>query len=148
MTGKMSPEEKVKILLVDDKPNNLILLEAILDSPAYQLIKASSGKEALKCLLNEDVALILLDIMMPEMDGFETAKLIKQRDGSKDIPIIFITAIDQDADTIVKAYSAGAVDYIFKPFDPTTLQSKVSIFVDLYKKNRLLYRLMRERRVG
>lgn len=136
----MRLEEKIKILLVDDKPNNLILLEAILDSPEYRLVKAASGKEALEHLLHDDFALILLDVMMPEMDGFETARRIKQRDGSKEIPIIFITAMDQDEETRVKAYSVGAVDYIFKPFDTLVLQTKVSVFADLYKRNGLLWR--------
>lgn len=136
----MRLEEKINILLVDDKPNNLILLEAILDSPEYHLVKATSGKEALEHLLHDDFALILLDVMMPEMDGFETARRIKQRDGSKEIPIIFITAMDQDEEIKVKAYSVGAVDYIFKPFDTLVLQTKVSIFADLYKRNRLLWR--------
>jgi response regulator RpfG family c-di-GMP phosphodiesterase len=140
MARKMRPDEKVNLLLVDDRPNNLILLEAILDSPDYHLVKAFSGKEALKHLLRDDFALILLDIMMPEMDGFETAKLIKQRSQSKDIPIIFITAMEPDQETMFKANSVGAVDYLFKPFDSDMLKSKVSVFVDLYKKNRLLWR--------
>lgn len=125
----MSPEEKINILLVDDKPNNLILLEAILDSPDYHLVKASSGKEALKYLLHEDFALILLDVMMPELDGFETAKLVRQRGQSKDIPIIFVTAMDPDEEAMFKGYSVGAVDYLFKPFDSDILKAKVSAFV-------------------
>lgn len=135
----MSPEEKINILLVDDKPNNLMLLEAILDSPEYRLVKASSGGEALKHLLNEDFALILLDVMMPELDGFETAKLIRRRDQSSDTPIIFITAMDPDDEAVFKGYSVGAVDYLFKPFDSDFLKAKVSTSIDLYKKSRQLW---------
>lgn len=124
--------------MVDDNPNNLILLEVILESPEYHLVKASSGKEALKYLLTDDFAVILLDIMMPELDGFETATLIKQRDQSKDIPIIFITAMDPDEKAILRGYSVGAVDFIYKPFDSDLLKVKVSAFVDLYKRTRLL----------
>lgn len=133
-------EEKINILLVDDKPNNLILLEAILDSPEYRLVKASSGREALKHLLNEDFTLILLDVMMPGLDGFETAEIIRQRPQSRNTPIIFITAMDPDEEAMLKADSVGAVDYFFKPFDSDLLRAKVSLFVDLHKKNRLLRR--------
>ncbi|NKE72938.1 response regulator [Candidatus Manganitrophus noduliformans] len=135
----MSFEEKINILLVDDKPNNLMLLEAILESPEYHLVKAASGMEALKYILKEDFAVILLDVMMPEMDGFETAKRLKQRDQSKDIPILFVTAMDPE-EAMFKADLSGAVDYLFKPFDSDTLRSKVALFVDLHKKNRLLWR--------
>lgn len=136
----MSPEEKIKILIVDDRPNNLMLLEAILESPDYHLVKATSGTEALRHLLKEDFAVILLDVMMPELDGFETAKLIRRRDQSRDTPIIFITAMDPDEQATFKDDSVGAVDYFFKPFDSDLLRAKVSLFVDLYKKNRLLWR--------
>jgi len=124
---------------VDDRPNNLFLLKAVLASPDYRLVKATSGKEALKLLLNEDFALILLDIMMPELDGFETAALIKQRDQTKDVPIIFITAMEQDEEAVFKGYSVGGVDFIYKPFDSDLLKAKVSTFVDLYKRSRLLW---------
>jgi CheY-like chemotaxis protein len=134
----MSPEEKVNLLLVDDQPTNLALLEAILESPQYHLVKASSGREALKHLLNEDFAVILLDVMMPELDGFETAKLIKKRDQSKQIPIIFITAMEPDDGAMLNGYAVGATDYLFKPIDTEALRTKVAAFVDLYKKNRLL----------
>lgn len=132
----MKIEEKIKILLVDDQPQNLLALEAILQSPDYQMVKARSGKEALKHLLNEDFAVILLDVQMPDLDGFETAHLIKQRDRSKHIPILFLTAISKNEEQIFKGYSIGAVDYVLKPLNPMILKSKVSVFVDLYKKNR------------
>lgn len=135
-----SNEEKINILLVDDRPENLISLAAILEHPDYRLVAVESGSEALKQLLDQDFALILLDVQMPIMDGFETASLIKKRERSKHIPIIFVTALTPDAPFLFKGYSAGAVDYITKPFDPTILRSKVSIFADLFRKNRQLAR--------
>ncbi|MCG3110630.1 MAG: PAS domain S-box protein [Candidatus Manganitrophus sp. SB1] len=141
----MNPQEKINILLVDDHPQNLLSLEALLDSPDYHLVKAHSGKEALKHLLKEDFALILLDVRMPDIDGLETAKLIKQREQSKYIPIIFLTALQQDEQQLFEGYSAGAVDYVLKPFNPLILRSKVSVFVDLYKKNRKLLQEQKER---
>jgi len=131
-------EDKINLLLVDDRPENLLALEAILDSPHYHLIKAVSGEDALKCLLKEDFAVILLDVQMPDLDGFETAELIKKRDQSKHIPIIFLTALSQDEEHIFKGYSVGAVDYILKPYNIDVLKSKVAVFVDLYKKSRQL----------
>lgn len=126
---------QINILLVDDHPSNLVALEAILDSPTYHLIKAVSEREALKHILDHDFAVILLDVQMPEVDGFETARLIKQRDKSKHTPIIFLTALSRDEDQIFKGYSAGAVDYVLKPFNPDILKAKVSVFVELYIKN-------------
>ena len=117
----MTPQEKINILLVDDHPQNLLSLEALLDSPDYHLVKAHSGKEALKHLLKEDFALILLDVRMPDLDGLETAKLIKQREQSKYIPIIFLTALQQDEQQLFEGYSAGAVDYVLKPFKRESL---------------------------
>ncbi|MCG3111082.1 MAG: ATP-binding protein [Candidatus Manganitrophus sp. SB1] len=135
----MNAEEKINILLVDDRSENLLSLEAILDSPDYQIVKAQSGEEALKqLLLHPDFAVILLDVQMPELDGFETAKLIKRRARLKHIPIIFLTAISHDEDHLFKGYSVGAVDYVLKPFNAHILKSKVSVFVALYKKNREL----------
>lgn len=135
----MNAEEKINILLVDDRSENLLSLEAILDSPDYQIVKAQSGEEALKqLLLHPDFAVILLDVQMPELDGFETAKLIKRRARLKHIPIIFLTAISHDEEHLFKGYSVGAVDYVLKPFNAHILKSKVSVFVALYKKNREL----------
>ncbi len=133
-------EDKVKILLVDDREENLIALEAILSSLDQELVRARSGEEALKALLTDEYAVILLDVVMPGMDGFETARDIKRRKKTRDIPIIFLTAINSDPDYAFRGYAAGAVDFISKPFDPWVLRAKVSVFVDLYNKNRQLER--------
>jgi len=130
----MSPESKVNVLLVDDHPQNLLALEAILNSLGQNLVKAHSGAEALRCLLNQDFAVILLDVQMPGMDGFETAKLIRQRERSLNTPIIFLTAFSTSDTLVFKGYSLGAVDYLFKPLQPEILKSKVAVFVDLFKK--------------
>lgn len=132
----MQPEKKVNILIVDDRPDGLMALEAILQRPQYNLVKAQSGEEALARILDHDFALILMDAMMPGMDGFETASLIKQRDKSKDIPIIFLTAVSKETHYVRRGYEQGAVDYILKPYDPVILTSKVAVFVDLYLKNK------------
>jgi CheY-like chemotaxis protein len=130
MTGR----QPAKILMVDDRPENLLALEAILQGLGHELIKASSGEEALKCLLATDVAVILLDVQMPGMDGFETAGHIKRREKTRDIPILFLTAIDGEAHQAFRGYAAGAVDYLAKPFDPWLLKAKVGVFVELYAK--------------
>lgn len=134
----MSGENKVNILLVDDRPENLLAFEAILENDEYNLIKASSGEEALKYLLKYDFATILLDVQMPEMDGFATAKLIKSRERTRNIPIIFVTANYLDPKHIFIGYSIGAIDYILKPFDPIVLQAKVAGFVEIFKLNQKL----------
>jgi CheY-like chemotaxis protein len=130
--------EKAKILLVDDRAENLVALEAILSSLNQTLIPARSGDAALKALLTDDFAVILLDVLMPGMDGFETATHIKRRPRTRDVPIIFLTARNAEPDYAFRSYSAGAVDYIAKPFDPWVLRAKVSVFIDLYTKNRQL----------
>ena len=130
--------EKAKILLVDDRAENLVALEAILGSLNQTLVPARSGDAALKALLSDEFAVILLDVLMPGMDGFETAALIKRRPKTRDVPIIFLTARNAEPDYAFRSYSAGAVDYIAKPFDPWVLRAKVSVFVDLYLKNRQL----------
>ncbi|MDH6576509.1 response regulator [Kitasatospora sp. MAP5-34] len=127
--------QKAKILLVDDRPENLLALEAILSALDQTLVRAASGEEALKALLTDDFAVILLDVQMPGMDGFETASHIKRRERTRDIPIIFLTAINHGPHHTFRGYAAGAVDYISKPFDPWVLRAKVSVFVDLYMKN-------------
>ena len=127
-------DHKVNILLVDDRPENLVALEAILEPLQQNLVRAGSGEEALRYMLKADCAVILMDVQMPGMDGFETATLIKEREKSRHIPIIFITAISKDARYVFQGYEAGAVDYISKPFDPDILRSKVAVFVDLFKK--------------
>jgi PAS domain S-box-containing protein len=126
------------ILLVDDRPENLLALEAILEPLEQKLLYAHSGEEALRQLLLHDVAIILLDVQMPLLDGFETAKLIKQRERTKHIPIIFITAISKEEEHVFRGYSAGAVDYVFKPFNPDVLRSKVAVFIELHEKTRQL----------
>jgi two-component system, sporulation sensor kinase E len=127
--------QKVNILMVDDHPENLLALEAVLTSPNYNLISANSGKEALKCMLQYDFAVILLDVQMPGLNGFDTAKLIKAREKTKNIPIIFITAISQDMDHVHQGYSVGAIDYIFKPFQPETLKKKIEQFVKIHQNH-------------
>ncbi|HVE12077.1 MAG TPA: ATP-binding protein [Elusimicrobiota bacterium] len=125
---------KVNILLVDDHEENLLALETVLEGLGDNLVRARSGKDALKRLLEEDFAVILLDVQMPEMDGFETAALIRERERSKHTPIIFLTAVSKGEMQVARGYTLGAVDYIFKPFVPEVLQAKVSVFVDLFKK--------------
>ena len=126
--------DKVNILLVDDRPENLLALEAILDPLGQTLVRANSGEEALKHLLTREFAVILLDVQMPGMNGFDTARLIKARERSRHIPIIFLTAISKEEAYVFEGYSVGAVDYMFKPFQPDILRSKVAVFVDLYRK--------------
>lgn len=130
--------DKVKILLVDDQAKNLLALEAILNEPSYELIKADSGAAALRQLLTPDFALILLDARMPKMDGFETAQLIRARDKTADIPIIFITAEYKSIEYMSRAYSLRAVDYMLKPINQTILKAKVSVLVELYRKTELV----------
>ncbi len=136
---KAELEISIKILLVDDNENNLLSMEVALANNNYVFYKANSGREALRILLKEeDFSLILLDVKMPIMDGYEAAELIYQRDKLKDIPIIFITAHDYEEAAMFKGYQAGAVDFIRKPFNPEILRSKVAVFAELFKKNRLL----------
>jgi len=130
---------KQKILLVDDREDNLFSMETILEADGYELVKANSGRQALKILLSEfNFALILMDVKMPNMNGFETAALIYEREKLKHIPIIFITANSYGDDHIFRGYRLGAVDYIYKPINPELLRIKVGVFVDLYTKNYLL----------
>ena len=134
----MSVNEKTDILLVDDKDENLIALEGILDNPNLNLHKATSGNKALSLILEHDFALVLLDVQMPEMDGFETAELMRGIEKSKHIPIIFVTAINKDQKYVFKGYEAGAVDYLFKPLEAEVLKSKVAIFLDLYNQRKTI----------
>ena len=133
-------DDRVSILLVDDQPANLVALEAMLQGLGQNLIKAESGREALKWLLIHDFAVILLDVKMPEMDGFETATLIRQRDKSRHTPILFLTAADNTQTQAVRGYAVGAVDYLVKPVVPEFVRSKVAVFVELAKKTELLRR--------
>jgi len=133
-------EDRVNILLVDDQPANLVALEAMLQGLGQNLIKAESGREALKWLLTHEFAVILLDVIMPDMDGFETAALIRQRDKSRHTPILFLTAADDMRTQAVRGYEVGAVDYLVKPVVPEFVRSKVAVFVELAKKSELLRR--------
>ena len=127
-------DEKVNILLVDDQPNNLLALESILgDADGQNLVRAESGPRALKQLLDQEFAVILLDVQMPEMDGFETAELIRERERSRETPIIFLTALSRSEVNVFRGYELGAVDYIFKPFNADILRSKVNVFVQLFR---------------
>src|SRR5437660_12025573 len=129
----MTAKAKANILLVDDRPDSLLALEAILAELGQNLVKADSGRQALRCVLEQDFAVILLDVHMPGMNGFETASLIREREGSKHTPIVFLTASDQNELAVFRGYSVGAVDYMCKPFPPEILKSKVSVFVDLFR---------------
>lgn len=128
----MNEDKKISILVVDDRPENLVVMEGILESPKFNIVKANSGAEALGLMLDYDFALVLLDVQMPEMDGFETAEFMKKSEKTKDIPIIFVTAINYDKSSIARGYDVGAVDYLFKPIDPIILKSKVDVFVNLH----------------
>ncbi|KOX02549.1 transcriptional regulator [Streptomyces sp. NRRL B-1140] len=153
MSGTPTHPERAGILLVDDMEDNLTALEAVLASLNEPLLRARSGEEAMKALLRQPIALVLLDIRMPGMDGFETAAHIKRLDQTRDVPIIFLTGADDDAGYAFRGYATGAADYVTKPFDPWVLRAKVSVFLDLYRKGREVERLRAEiqelkRRVG
>lgn len=137
--AKDSGRSDIKILVVDDREDNLFSIETLLEKDNYTVIKANSGRAALKILLKEhDFSLILMDVQMPDMNGFETATIIYERDKLKLIPIIFITAHNQEEENIFKGYRMGGVDYIYKPINPELLRTKVGVFVELYRKNRQL----------
>ena len=123
---------RARVLAVDDRRENLLALQAILEGLPIEMVAVTSGEDALKRLLVEDYAVILLDAHMPGMDGFETAGHVKQRERTRHIPILFLTAVDYDPHLAFRGYQAGAVDYITKPFDPWVLRSKISVFVDLW----------------
>lgn len=137
-------EDNVDVLLVDDQPNNLLSLEAILSDLGPRLVMAGSGTEALRHVLEREFAVILLDVQMPIMNGYETAALIRQRPSSRHTPIIFLTASHQTDVLQSRGYDAGGVDYLFKPLDPEILRSKVAVFVELAKKTRLIQRQTNE----
>lgn len=130
--------ENVAVLLVDDRPENLVALEAVLDDMGLNLVKTQSGNEALKLSLKQDFALVLLDVQMPGMSGFETAELMRANPKTRHLPIIFVTAGMNDAQLQFKGYELGAVDYLIKPFEPHILQSKVKVFCELYRQRRKL----------
>src|SRR5207245_10257698 len=129
----MTAEAKANILLVDDRPESLLALEAVLADLGQNLVRADSGRQALRCVLMQDFAVILLDVHMPGMNGFETATLIRERERSRHTPIVFLTASDQSELAVLQGYSVGAVDYFIKPFAPEILNSKFAVFVDLFQ---------------
>jgi signal transduction histidine kinase len=131
-------EQVVNILLVDDQPENILVLRSTLEALGQNLLVAHSGREALRHVLNHDCALIILDVVMPDLDGFETAQLIRERESSRQIPIVFLTAGDRSEARAFRGYSVGAVDYIHKPFHPEVMRSKASVFVELAKKTELV----------
>jgi len=127
--------ERAKLLLVDDRPENLLALEALLEPLGQDLVRAGSGEDALRHLLQDEFAAILLDVQMPGLDGFQTAELIKGRERTRHVPILFLTAISKDSEHVFRGYDAGAVDYLMKPFDPQILRAKVAVFIDLWQKS-------------
>ena len=143
--GVLPPEPAVaeaaatRVLVVDDDERNLLAIREVLDGTA-ECVCVQSGEEALRSLLKEEFAVILLDVLMPGLDGYETASLIRQREQSKRTPIIFLTAINKEDAHMLRGYDAGAVDYVFKPFDPVMLRSKVTVFVELFEKTREIQR--------
>ena len=141
MTQDGSPSTPpISILLVDDREEDLLALEATLNAPGVRLVKASSGPKALRSVLGEDFAVMLVDVSMPGMDGFEVARLIKQRQKSRHIPIIFLTAESKDVDSIYRGYEAGGVDYILKPLDADVVKAKVGVFVELHRRGEEIQR--------
>lgn len=140
--------EKANILLVDDRDDQLTTLEAILTSLNQNLVRANSGEAALKALLEREFAVILMDVMMPGMDGFETASHVKQRERTKDIPIIFLSGAEIDRHQVFRGYSSQSIDYLTKPVDPWVLRAKVEVFIEMYQLKQRLHeqgRLLRER---
>ena len=135
LVGRSAAASTARILVVDDDERNLLALSEVL-KPIGRVVTASSGRDALRRLLKEDYAVILLDVFMPGLDGYETAALVRQREHTAQIPIIFLSAVNKETEHLVKGYEMGAVDYVFKPVDPMILRSKVSVFVDLYDKRR------------
>jgi CheY-like chemotaxis protein len=134
--------DKIEILLVDDRQENLLALEAVLASPDYKLIKVNSGDEALRYLLDHSPALILMDVQMPGLNGFETASIIKGSERTREIPIIFVTAINMDERFVHKGYDHGAVDYIYKPYDAHVLRSKVAVLAEIRRHHQRMIRLV------
>lgn len=132
----MKNQDIINVLIVDDRPENLLALERLLERPGLRIMKATSGNDALAMVLDHEFALVLLDVQMPEMDGFETAELMRGNSSTRNIPIIFVTAISTEQKYVFKGYESGAVDYLFKPLDPDILLSKVNIFLELYRQKK------------
>jgi signal transduction histidine kinase len=139
---------KADILMVDDEPNNLLALEGLLEPLGQNLLRAQSGEEALRLVLKHNPAVILLDVRMAGMDGFETARMIRRRERSRHTPIIFLTGVSGEMESAFRGYEVGAVDYLVKPLVPEVLRSKVSVFVDLHRKNAALSNEIRERKIA
>ncbi|GAA3827576.1 response regulator [Streptomyces chiangmaiensis] len=133
-----TPAEQCSILIVDDMEENLVAFEAVLGPLHQRLVRAQSGEQALKAMLRQEFAVVLLDVRMPGMDGFETAANIKRLDQTKDVPIILVTGTEAGADYAYRGYAIGAADFITKPIDPWVLRTKISVFLDLHRKNRQL----------
>ncbi|MFJ2605220.1 response regulator [Streptomyces sp. NPDC091279] len=132
-----APQDMPRVLIVDDQPDNLLAMTAVLSTLDQELVTVSSGQEALKALLDHtDFAVIIMDVQMPGMDGYETCAHIKRRPRTRDVPIIFLTAMGMDAEHSARGYAAGAVDYITKPFDPWVLRAKVAVFTTIYLERR------------
>jgi len=136
--------DKLNMLIVDDRPENLLTLEVLLERPELNIVKAQSGNEALGLVLEYEFAIVLLDVQMPEMDGFETAELMRGNRKTKHIPIIFVTASHTEQHYIFKGYSSGAVDYLFKPLEPVVLKGKVEVFLELQRQKNQLQAKTRE----
>ena len=134
----MEIKEKFNILIVDDREENLLTLESILENPELHIVKAHSGNEALGLMLEYNFAMVLLDVQMPEMDGFETAELMRSNERTRNIPIIFVTAISKQRQHVFKGYEAGAVDYLYKPLDLEILQSKIKAYIEFFKQKHSL----------
>ncbi len=128
-------DEFINILIVDDEPKNLAVLETLLDDPSYRLVRAASADQALLALVGEEFALLILDIRMPGMSGFELAQMIKDRKKTARVPIIFLSAYYNEDQHVLEGYSTGAVDYLHKPVNPIILRSKVAVFAELHRKN-------------
>ncbi|MFJ2741844.1 two-component system response regulator [Streptomyces sp. NPDC087440] len=146
MTTEAPQTDRASILLVDDMEDNLIALEAVLGALNEPLVRARSGEEAMKALLRQKFAVVLLDVRMPGMDGFETASNIKRLDQTKDVPIIFLTGTEGDSGYAFRGYATGAADFLTKPFDPWVLRAKVNVFLELHRKNRQLERMLAQER--
>ena len=145
-TPRTAHSNHASILLVDDMEDNLIALEAVLGALNEPLVRARSGEEAMKALLRQKFAVVLLDVRMPGMDGFETASNIKRLDQTKDIPIIFLTGTEGDSGYAFRGYATGAADFLTKPFDPWVLRAKVNVFLELHRKNQQLERMLNQER--
>src|SRR3712207_663101 len=136
---EIEPAERARVLVVDDDERNLLAIRTVLEDVA-DVVEATSGEEALRHLLKGEFAVILLDVYMPGMDGYETAQIIRSREQTKRIPIVFLSAVNKEAEHLIRGYSMGAVDYVFKPVDSVVLRSKVAVFVDLFTMRREIQR--------